>query len=580
MAPMLLDLAIKGVLILALGAAAALLLRRGSAAARHLAWTLAFVGLCLLPPLAVIGPRWRAAVLPLAASAAVEPSPALNPAPSDPFTAEIDPARLALGGAGGPQTARATGDAGGPSRIVLLWAGGVLIVAAQLLFRLIAAGFRNWSAAVVSDGAWAMLLDEVTGEYGIRRPVSLRIAAGSTIPATWGFWRPVVLLPVEALDWPRDRLRAVLLHELAHVARRDFLAQTLARLACALHWFNPFAWLAERRLRAECEQATDDLVLASGLGPADYATHLVEVLKAAQKDKTVPAGALAMARWNGFEDRVRAILDGERPRSRITPRRLVLMTLVATAFLLPMALMRFEARAHDAPKLERLPSGMTIEVVGISPYPSGASTWWGPNGTPLARPPCDPVAEALGLHGKDLKEIVARITGLPEGTSVTWHPTQSESHGTAAPQKDGRAAPELHRVVARFRADPAVCDLHFDVAVGPWKSERVFDGKRSMGITEGERAFFLGTARETHQQTALALAHNITDRVVRIVAIDEKGREHHPISDDQGGAGHFSGMDVVFDLPPGQIREFQLQSRQVGRFEIKNVALRPRQAGP
>jgi hypothetical protein len=100
-----------------------------------------------------------------------------------------------------------------------------------------------------------------------------------------------------------------------------------------------------------------------------------------------------------------------------------------------------------------------------------------------------------------------------------------------------------------------------------------------VGITQGERAFFFGKARQTRQGTTLALAHNIADRVVRVVAIDEQGREHHPISDDQGGAGHFSGLDVEFDLPPAQIREFRLQSRQVGRFEIKNVALRPRQAG-
>jgi hypothetical protein len=445
---------------------------------------------------------------------------------------------------------------------------------------LIAIGLRSRRAAPVSDGVWTSLLDEVTGHYGICRPVSLCVASGSTVPATWGFWRPVVLLPVEALDWPQDRLRAVLLHELAHVARSDFLAQTLGRFACALHWFNPLAWLAEWRLRTECEQASDDLVLAAGLTPVDYATHLVEVLKAARRGSVAPAGALAMARCSGFEDRVRAILDGERPRGPLAQRRLMVMILVATALLLPLALVRLEARAHEVPKLDRLPSGMTIEVVGISPHPSGPTTWWGPDGAPLAQAPCDPVEEDLNLRGQDWKEVVARIRRLPEGATLTWHPTQSRSHGTAAPKKDGRAAPELQRVVAHFGGDPVVCDLHFDIAVGPWNTERVFDGKRGVGITQGERAFFFGKARQTRQGTALALAHNIAARVVRIVAIDEQGREHHPISDDQGGAGHFSGLDVEFDLPPAQIREFRLQSRQVGRFEIKNVALRPRKAGP
>jgi beta-lactamase regulating signal transducer with metallopeptidase domain len=579
MAALILDSAIKGVLILALGGVAAWLLRRARAAARHLAWTLAFVALCLLPALAALMPRWHAPVLPPAARAAVAPTRAPDRARSAPIKAEFDPAQLALV-SGVPRIPAATEDAGGPSGIVFLWAGGAALYVTRLLFSLIAIGLRSRRAAPISDGVWTSIVDEVTRHYAIRRPVSLRVAAGSTIPATWGFWRPVVLLPVEALDWPQDRLRAVLLHELAHVARSDFLAQTLGRLTCALHWFNPLAWFAEWRLRTECEQASDDLVLEAGLTPVDYATHLVEVLKAARRGSVAPAGALAMARCSGFEGRVRTILDGQRPRGPLTPRRLMLMTLVATALLLPLAFVRLEARAHDAPKLERLPSGMTIEVVGISPHPSGSATWWAPDGTPLAQAPCDPAEEGLELRGPDLKEVVVRIRGLPDGATLTWHPTQCESHGMTTPKKDGKAAPELQRAVARFIDDLTACSVHFDIAVGPWKTERVFDGKRSLGFSRGERAFFFGRARQTQQGTALALAHNITDRVVRIVAIDTEGREHDPISDDQGGAGHFAGLDVEFNLPPGHIREFQLQSRQVGRFEIKNVALRPRQAAP
>src|SRR5262249_48334048 len=150
----------------------------------------------------------------------------------------------------------------------------------------------------------------------------------------------------------------------------------------------------------------------------------------------------------------------------------------------------------------------------------------------------------------------------------------------ATPRKDGSPVPALARAVARFTEEPATCVLHFDIAMGPWTTERVFDGKRTMGVSKGDRAFFIGKARDTTQGTALALAHNITDRVVRIVAIDERGRPHEPRSDDQGSAGHFSGVDVEFDLNSRAIREFQLQSRPVGRFEIKNVALQPRKPAP
>jgi beta-lactamase regulating signal transducer with metallopeptidase domain len=570
-AAILLDSAFKGVLILALCGGAAVVLRRASAAARHQVWSLAVVGLCLLPALGATVPAWRAPVLPWSTGAAPKPVPAGDSAPLVQFQARIDPARFGPGHVDPPTAGVATA----PTGIVIIWGLGFLIAATRLLLRLTAAGVRNVRASAITDGAWVALLAEITRQYAIRRPVSLRVDAASAIPATWGLRRPVVLLPVDALDWPRERMRAVLLHELAHVARGDFLVQTLAGVACALHWFNPLAWLAERRLREECELASDDRVLGAGLRPADYATHLVEVLQSARGSREAPRAALAMGLRNRFEDRVRALLDGGRPRGPLAPRRRALMALAAAGLILPLAFVRIEARAHDAPKLERLPGGMTIEVLGISTHPSKGATWWGPDGKPLDRPPCDPLDGAVTLPAGPHTEIVVRITGLPEGESLRWHPTSSQSQGTSPPRKDGKPAPGLERCVAQFTPGLAACELHFDITLGPWETERVFDGKHGGGITKGDRAFFIGKAHETRQGTTLTLAHNIADRVVRVVAIDHDGREHQPTSDHQGGAGHFSGLDVEFDLPPAQIREFRLQSRKVGRFEIKNVALSP-----
>ncbi|MEI9931543.1 MAG: M56 family metallopeptidase [Rhizomicrobium sp.] len=66
-----------------------------------------------------------------------------------------------------------------------------------------------------------------------------------------GLLSPVILLPKSARTWPRARLQAVLLHELAHVRRRDGAMQMLALFACAIYWFNPLMGSARARCAAK-----------------------------------------------------------------------------------------------------------------------------------------------------------------------------------------------------------------------------------------------------------------------------------------------------------------------------------------
>ena len=136
------------------------------------------------------------------------------------------------------------------------------------------------------------------------------------MPLTWGWWRPVVLLPAEAAQWTAERRRVVLLHELAHVKRWDCLTQTIARIVCALYWINPLVWLAARRMCVERERACDDLVLNSGCRASDYATHLVEI---ARTFRRMPQFAgIAMARSPQLQGRIAAIVDASRAR-RLRP---------------------------------------------------------------------------------------------------------------------------------------------------------------------------------------------------------------------------------------------------------------------
>jgi len=91
--------------------------------------------------------------------------------------------------------------------------------------------------------------------------------------------RPLILLPEGAREWDDLRLRAVLLHESAHVRRRDCRAKYIAQASRAFLWWNPLAWMLAARLNHEQELACDDAVLSAGVAAKTYAAMLLEVAR-------------------------------------------------------------------------------------------------------------------------------------------------------------------------------------------------------------------------------------------------------------------------------------------------------------
>ncbi|MEZ5286114.1 MAG: M56 family metallopeptidase [Vicinamibacterales bacterium] len=120
-------------------------------------------------------------------------------------------------------------------------------------------------------------------------------------PLVTGLGRPAVLVPPACADWSDACRQATLLHELSHVRRRDIHAQLLAQLLCALHWFDPLAWLTARALRVDRELACDDQVLCCGVQPLEYARELV-AMAASILDRQAPAAAAANGRPPGHDE--------------------------------------------------------------------------------------------------------------------------------------------------------------------------------------------------------------------------------------------------------------------------------------
>jgi beta-lactamase regulating signal transducer with metallopeptidase domain len=321
-----LDALLKSFVVLAFAAGLCLVWRRASAATRHLIWFFGLMGLLLLPLLPFVLPTTPRPLWTVSGGhvSGNEIALSLQLGPAKPVLAVAEPVPAGQSPAAVPHAIGRRLFQAHMSRNWLaigfgVWALGAL---AMLLYPVVGR-FQllrmEANAEVLATSEWAALLNEASQMLNLRRRVVLLQSRASVMPLTWGWLRPKVLMPAEAEQWPAERRRIVLLHELAHVKRRDCLTQSLTRMVCALYWFNPLAWMAARQMRIERARACDDLVLNGGCKASDYAGHLVEI---ATSFRRAPQAGIAMARSSNLEQRVTAIVDGSRAR-RLRPAGLV-----------------------------------------------------------------------------------------------------------------------------------------------------------------------------------------------------------------------------------------------------------------
>jgi beta-lactamase regulating signal transducer with metallopeptidase domain/HEAT repeat protein len=339
------------ILLAALGITYAM--QRASAGARHLVWLVTLGALLLIPALTAWGPL-RLEILPATETASATPASPVTPVTP---AVTVVPRTVITNGSGTvvatgaqsaasassvsvavPSTTSANTGLFATIRDARLWVVALVLWAAVALAIVLS---LTWSAFVVrrlvrrseplDDQSWLTPLYEVSDRLGLDEPPRLLMSRDAKMPFACGLATPTIVLPAECESWSHARRLAVLLHELAHVRRRDLLGHTLGRLVCAMYWFHPLAWTAARQLRAESERACDDLALACGTRATDYAEHLLDIVTSVRREGT-PMVALAMARRKEFEGRMLAILDPELRHS--TPSRTQSATLIATLALL------------------------------------------------------------------------------------------------------------------------------------------------------------------------------------------------------------------------------------------------------
>ncbi len=224
----------------------------------------------------------------------------------------------------------------------ILWSGwiiGGLILAGYILYRSLWVR-RLVRLAAAAPPAWPELLQACSRQLKLKRPVGLKISSEAIGPAVCGLWRPTIVMPAQLAEQMSDTsLRAVFLHELAHIKRGDLWVNHLQSLLQVFYFYNPLLWLANAAIRRAREQAVDEMVLvALGEEAGVYPETLLAVAKLALFRAKPALGLVGIVEnKRSLSQRLKLMVERPIPRSaRLGITGLILVAMMG-ALLLPMA---------------------------------------------------------------------------------------------------------------------------------------------------------------------------------------------------------------------------------------------------
>jgi len=323
----LLEMWLTGFLIAGLAFVVTMAMRSAKASQRSLVRNLAFGALLVLPLVDMLVPG-KALVLdsaqafwgaPSSVSSSVdEGAPVLSPAAA---AADDDVARAVSG----------AHRIDWPMVLISIWLSGAVVSFARIWRGQLAAHRLMGRARTCEDGVLLALLKSRATALDLRRPVRLAISDEIDSPSSWGYRCVTVVLPESMASWSADLLGPVLVHELAHVRRKDIPFHLMMSLARAVWWWNPVChWLA-RAQEEDRELACDDMVLALGTPASRYAQILLSVAERI-RDRGELGAAVCMARRSGLKGRLAFVLDPSARRGSAGLPGLMITALTSVSF--------------------------------------------------------------------------------------------------------------------------------------------------------------------------------------------------------------------------------------------------------
>jgi beta-lactamase regulating signal transducer with metallopeptidase domain len=232
---------------------------------------------------------------------------------------------------------------------VVIWIAGIMFSLTRVIVGEIGIMKIRTGARLIKNESVIGTVEFLLGKLGIRRSIQVFSSSSCRVPFTYRTVNPVILLPSGVTKWPSERLRSVLIHELAHVKRIDSFTLLFARIVCSLFWFIPTVWIAYRRLYIEQEKSCDEYAVGEGIEAANYARHVLNVVRLARGRVLLTGIFISRGKRKMLEKRILHLLRHD--ALKLLTRKKVLVATVALCLLLIFSILVFNPMfAEDVKK--------------------------------------------------------------------------------------------------------------------------------------------------------------------------------------------------------------------------------------
>jgi len=204
------------------------------------------------------------------------------------------------------------------------------------------------SATIVDNKKINASVHRIREVLRISREVSIKESSAISSPFSFGLLHPRVILPATYSRWSDSVLEDVLVHELSHIKRLDWLSMLLCQVVLCVYWFNPLVWLAVRKVDEEAENSCDAAVIRCGKSNTEYAENLLLVARECRNQRRLLAQMMVDRKL--LSNRITTILENPMMMKSISRKMIALSVAVAATLLVGLGnvqLLDVQAQASD-----------------------------------------------------------------------------------------------------------------------------------------------------------------------------------------------------------------------------------------